>query len=558
MSCQFELHYFEGPPTESQFRDKNVLYIPGGPGDIVDRKNAALDFTDINANYIYFDVRATGYSLIPESNVYDQFLRAKYVVEDIEALRKQYFNECSKGEHPIETGCEQKRKPWDAIYAHSWGTIVAQMYAKTYPESVNALILSAPVSRASGDTGAARRTMIVDNLIDIYRTYRTTKCSWPSDDNLPTGFSQGAKNRHPVTENFCFLEKDTLKFIENKLKALLNQIEREYGSTSSVIRFYNKLIKEDNFKKKYPYPAELFKALRWLEWFGAGEKEGFRFFSKFKQQKLDAVFFLGYYLMLDSRSKPPPTNDKGEKVPFECDVTAPFVALISDREKVKDLFCGRIQMGESALAEDERNDHSLRAGTVFGIFDGVARWIVRLLEEEKRTDNRNCFKVGDLHDIATGKLLPEKKAFQEVIKQMGIMDMSSDEEICPWDPRTYLHEIPTLILAGGADPVTAGGQARSFYENGLTHGKRAFIEFQGVGHLMTPQMIVDSVGCEDKKSKESSTKPKESEEEFADRLNRKFGQILINFVDEASNIDAFITAMKDEDSLCQLAARLGP
>ena len=146
---------------------------------------------------------------------------------------------------------------------------------------------------------------------------------------------------------------------------------------------------------------------------------------------------------------------------------------------------------------------------------------------------------------------------------MGIVGISSDEEICPWDPRTYLHKIPTLILVGGADPIVAGGQARSFYENGLTPGKRALIELQGVGHLMTPQMIVDPVGCEDKKSKkskESSKKPKESEEEFALRLNAKLGQILTAFLDEASDIDAFITAMKDkdEDSLCQLAARLGP
>ena len=113
-----------------------------------------------------------------------------------------------KGRHPIETGCEEKRKPWDAVYAHSWGTIVAQMYAKTYPQSVNALILSAPVSRASEDTGAARRTMIVDNLLDIYRKHRSTdECSWPSDEKLyrKRDFRRGGTIRHPLTENFCFL-----------------------------------------------------------------------------------------------------------------------------------------------------------------------------------------------------------------------------------------------------------------------------------------------------------------------------------------------------------------
>src|SRR5262245_8570349 len=65
--CKFDLHYFFGRDYDnSNPNRKNVLYISGGPGDIVDRANARLDFMHIGANFIYFDVRGTGFSVIPE------------------------------------------------------------------------------------------------------------------------------------------------------------------------------------------------------------------------------------------------------------------------------------------------------------------------------------------------------------------------------------------------------------------------------------------------------------------------------------------------------------
>src|SRR5262249_8475402 len=56
-----------------------------------------------------------------------------------------------------------------------------------------------------------------------------------------------------------------------------------------------------------------------------------------------------------------------------------------------------------------------------------------------------------------------------------------DEYIVPWDPAKYRHSVPTLILKGGADPVTAAGQAEYYYTDALS-GARTLIEFKGVGH----------------------------------------------------------------------------
>lgn len=536
--CSFELYYFEGPRDHDELRKRYVLYIPGGPGDVVERENPPLDIFGIDANYIYFDVRGTGYSAIHESNAYDQFLRARNVVEDIEALRKKYFNECSIGEDPMETMCEQKRKPWDAIYAHSWGTIVAQMYAKKYPESVNALVLSAPVARASGNTGAARRMMIVDNLLDIYRKHSTPVCSWPSDSDLPTTIDPSAAS---WMENFCFLKETDLTDIKNRLESFLSDIEREYGSTVSVGRFYDKLIKDGSFKARYPYPAEFFRALRWLEWYGASEDAEFRSLREVKTKKMHAAFFLGYYLKLDVL--PPPTNDKGERVPFSCNPDSPFLKLISDRLTIIRRFCQRIRGAEKALDSEARNDDSLRASSVFGVFDGIARWIFRLMEEERRTDPDNCFKVQDLRDIAAGNLLAGKKVLQEVVKKIGTIGLSSDEKICPWDPGKYKQKVPTLILSGASDPVTAGKQARYFYWNGLTPGKRAFVEFAGVGHQMSPQV-----------KKESN----ESEEVLSVKLVKGYGTIISTFIRHANNLDDFQKNKDLKDSLAQLNAHLRP
>jgi pimeloyl-ACP methyl ester carboxylesterase len=485
--CSFELYYFDGPPDYNQFRNKRVLYIPGGPGDVVERENPSLNGLNTRSKYVYFDVRGTGYSLIPESNVYDRFLRAKNVVEDIEALRKKYFNECSTGESPTDTGCEQGPKPWDAIYAHSWGTVVAQMYAKKYPQNLKALILSAPVARAVtiGDTGAARRQMIVDNLVDVYRKHRKSPCTWPAIDPSSQDLQW--------TENFCFLTETELTDIGNRLASLLSLIEHDYGSTDFVRSFWDKLIKEDYFKTTYPYPENFFRALKWLEWYGAGEDTGFRFSQDSRTKKIDAAFFLGYYLKHDAPT--PLVNDMGEREPFVCDTDKPFLQLISSDILVRRKFCTRIISAEKALDREAMSDTSLRASSVFGVFDGVARWIFRLMNEAGRTDSENCFTVGSLRDIASGDLLPDKKTVRELAKKIGTSGLTSDERICPWDPARYKHEIPTLIITGGSDPVTAGGQPEYFYSNGLTDQKRAFVKFLGAGHQMSPQVKLQSNVC---------------------------------------------------------------
>src|SRR5919106_397494 len=164
--CTFDFHYFKGVTFDlNNPSRKNILFVAGGPGQFVQENkdgNVALGALDGNGrqivdgnvvpevngkhNIVYFHVRAAGQSIIDRSNKLDQVLRAKYVADDIEKLRQEVLGD----------------KPWDGIYAHSWGTVVAQLYAKKYGESdiasgrpnggVKSLILSAPIVRKRSDT----------------------------------------------------------------------------------------------------------------------------------------------------------------------------------------------------------------------------------------------------------------------------------------------------------------------------------------------------------------------------------------------------------------------
>ena len=86
-SCEFELAYFLGDGFDLSKKQRlSILYIPGGPGAIVDPSNrsAALRLLEAKHNVVYFHPRGMAKSAIDGDRLYDQFLRADYVANDIE------------------------------------------------------------------------------------------------------------------------------------------------------------------------------------------------------------------------------------------------------------------------------------------------------------------------------------------------------------------------------------------------------------------------------------------------------------------------------------------
>jgi pimeloyl-ACP methyl ester carboxylesterase len=503
--CTFDVHYFFGKRnTRDDPRPLNILFIAGGPGHIVDRAKRDLWFMEGFHNVVYFDMRGAGFSAVPKSNSFDRFLRAEHIASDIERIRQT--------ELPKIPGSEI-RAPWDAIYGHSYGTVVAQIYASKYgKEAVRKVILSAPIARSLDDvtdisenkgTEAARISTVLANLMNIYQQYRETPCGITRDSlgilnvvarmrlhEILTAAVHDKKGKVFIdgTNNFCFVDADQVQNIETTLATKLRKLVRKYGSISFASRYYDELIESDpQFILDYPYPREFFIALQALENLGTPveefQKQGLAdlsFDDKLKTDQVNAALFLGYQLL-------PHGNQ-------ECDEAALFLKNLIPEGVLgpgsyRNLYCDRYI--EAKKTFEPRRGGSSRASLVFGLNDGVSRWVFARLKE--RLDGRGClFGNGkDIKDFAANPNTDE--ATRKVLQKLGI---DADVPICLWNPKEYSHSVTTLILKGQADPITAGCQAEDVFQNGL-NGERAFVEFPGVGHFMMLPIVQDEAHKKD-------------------------------------------------------------
>jgi|RhiMetdeSRZDD1v2_1073273.scaffolds.fasta_scaffold19272_3 pimeloyl-ACP methyl ester carboxylesterase len=476
-ACKFVLHYFDrdslrtftrraidyvaGILSRTDLSRSTVLYIIGGPGQIVDRNSRDLQlFLEEKHNVIYFDMRGVGLSAIPLPNTYDRFLRAKYVVEDIETIRQKVLG----------------NKPWDAIYAHSYGTIVAQQYASKYSANVKKLILSAPVSR-NLEYDDARIAMIVSNLAAIYENYSHAPCGCESMGAIgrvrriaaAALFGPEMKN----TDNFCFVST-RIDQIKNRLQTLFDDLKKDYKHISFVFGNYRDLVERDReFQKKYRYPKEFFKALQNLQFLGLAEKDPLLSNEVRKEMQVNAAFLLGYYLTLKD-SQLGLEIAQGNNAPL-----APFLNVISgikDDTVCQQRYQNRFNLAKRTFGGKGGAD-SYRANNVFGLFDGNDQWIPKMLRS-----GIVCLSSEEIKAFASGSA-DQFKIARELIQRIGI---GPETYICPWDPKEFVHSVPTLILKGGADSVIAGCQAEYFFNNGLTKGRRALVEFPGLGHWTIP------------------------------------------------------------------------
>jgi pimeloyl-ACP methyl ester carboxylesterase len=486
--CTFGLYYFLGEGYGPG--RKTILLIPGGPGQIIDPQKRPLAALEKYYNVVYFHVRGTGTSAIPSANKYDNFLRAKYVVEDLERIRERL-----------------KIKAWDAIYAHSWGTIVAQLYAEkseintwSRPRDegeaptgtlVKKLVLSAPVARAHQGTEQARREMILSNLRDIYLNYSSSdspsKCK-ATLQNRAVSLKKTAPGSQPKsatavalsapegTDDFCFLisDRDLPKIIDVELSRVLERLDEKYGSIGFVVNSYEELAKTQSFSDLFRQPSDFFEALKTLQLLGGREQPPFSVDNEQRQKKINAALLLGYYSSLPEEfwDKNHPSNPHRKP----CDPSAPlFLPLPNDDWRMK--FCRRLNGAKIAFHQSNELE-SVRGFTVFGVYDGLSRWVVEKLKQYKSRDASDCFTGNDIREVSDG-LIEIDESVKTQAKKLGT---DPSEEICPWDPGKHPHSVPTLILKGGADPIIAGQQAEMVFES-LT-GKRVLVEFPGVGHAM--------------------------------------------------------------------------
>jgi len=457
--CKFSLHYFKGANFDARRKTKTILYIAGGPGQIVPRtppERRPLFHHEKDHNVIYLDIRGAGLSAIDGDNSYDTFLRSDYIINDIEKLRERELGSAI---------------PWDAIYAHSAGTVTAHKYAAKFEAAkVSRLILSAPVSRRA-NTELDHISMILKNLDRIYQTYSTRPCLIATVDAFWRLITLRSDER--LDDDFCFLTQDQRKNIRRALLELLTEIQTSYGSINFVTQNIKDLTKKDpNFKtgEKYPYPEAFFNAVKVLEMSGA-PVEGLTYNNSIKNEQIDAALMIGYYLSLDR-------DGRLLRPQSACSVDVSFFRRITDviGNRLKKDYCARIDKKKDSLFKDPII-RSERANEVLGVYDGVSRSVFAMLNSTAQ-----CFRGKDLISFARSTGATMSVVAKEEAEKIGVIP---EEEYCPWDPTKpqFKHGVPTLILKGGADPVIAGCQAEDYFNNGLT-GQRGLVESPGVGHLM--------------------------------------------------------------------------
>jgi pimeloyl-ACP methyl ester carboxylesterase len=485
--CTFPLRYFVGGNKFFKNR-KTILYISGGPGSVVNPDNRELAFLeDLDIyNVVYFDIRGASRSQLPPSNNYDKYLRAKYVTRDIEVLRQWLGIEF-----------------WDAIYAHSFGTVVAQQYAHTYgirttqnsTPRVLKLILSAPLARHV-ELEAARRSQRLNNLNSIYSQYKKN-CSCPAatnTDNLKT------------VEDFCFLSSRQIELIKTRLAAIMKRLEDEYGSLRMVAEHYQELI-DTSFAESYPFPRGFFTALSVLEIHGPTknparflkglpadqQKEAEKFLRIFNKKPFDAAFVLGYFastdylkfqkLREDCMGEPNCLAETKEALDGIREFIFPrFPRDFLDPETPPCLGFTRKNVHnyvEPALQTLSMSDSelSLRAYYVFGLYDGISGWLAK--QTGANLDDKQAIPC--VPAVAIANVSPNLV----VRRHLDRIGINASESICPWNPNDYKHSVSTLLLRGDADSATAGEQAEYFFNNGLT-GDRILIELKETGHNTPP------------------------------------------------------------------------
>lgn len=493
-ACQFELAYFLNDGFDAaNKRRRNILFIPGGPGAIVDPSNrwAVLQVLEEKHNVVYFHPRGMGKSAIDGARRYDQFLRADYVVDDIEQLRRKVL----------------KNQPWDVIFGHSWGTVIAQRYAAKYGQGketkVKSLILTGPVDRHRSDTQKARAAMIVDNLKAIFTYYRSAAAACACRS---TGFlkSKVVDLSSPqistfgtaleANDNLCFLNAKRIDDITARLRKILDTIDEEFGSADFIVDNFAALKNDKEFQSRFAgLPVEFFAAVRYLQMAGAPESDGLVFVAD-SRSRIDAALIIAH--------------DLGSSEPGGCKPKEEMFAGASADCK----YCDRLKAAREALRPRDDGGESQRGSYVFGVYDGVTRWLPVMMGAQ------GCFTGADItgFDKGSGKEFARAQA-----RKIGV---TAGEKICPWNPADFRHEVPTLLIKGSRDAVVAGCQAEDFLLHGIKDGRGVLLELRGLGHDVSVANLYEGADPSD--------------------WSKRFAALLEDFAKMSGDVSKFRSAVK--------------
>ncbi len=213
------------------------------------------------------------------------------------------------------------------------------------------------------------------------------------------------------------------------------------------------------------FPREFYTAIKTLQFTGAPESGVKPYAGDFAWQ-IDAALVIGHYLTLEEKSA-----SGNATVARQCAASSPFL-------KNAQCATGYCKIIAPAKPTGQRGGQleSIRANQVLGLYDGVARSLLRPGMIER--DSGGCFTGKDVTAFAAGS--GGKELLRGEARKLGAFQRKRS---ALGRRRIIRHEVRTLILKGARDTVIAGCQAEDFYRDGLK-GERALIEFRGTGHAM--------------------------------------------------------------------------
>jgi pimeloyl-ACP methyl ester carboxylesterase len=491
----FYLYYFttELPPKpqDNNYKDKTILFCSGGPGQNVrnlsenDRNaKASPNFVDLPGyRVVYFHLRGSGFSQIPDSNVYDRYLRTRYAVKDVEKIRE-------------DLGLEK----WHAVVGHSYGTVLAQQYAHDHPDRLNKLILSAPMSRHQFKTSASTSTK--DKVLREMRQKNL--------DSLRMIYSR--RDFHVFFSLFSDDPKDSERLIDLVVEEVgekLTDVDNVFGSLPALIDFHEELnatyktVNPAENKIKYKnlldYSVEFFKALRRIRFVGwipqANQDLQWGIGSLIADEVLRVRNIIaveerlkGHLLSKGKLLKPDLVLTSGSKTLCEL---LPEIASFAD--------VGKIMKTQGFVVTPEQKDTIEQINLVFPLLNkGLCTMRGGLVGGSSEAAKR-VFYVMTVYDgldidflekwtyegYLDSESIPMDDRSLPTNKYLRKIGITLGEEPRPWDPADFRHNKPTLILKGGADSVSVGQAAEYIYEKALASPEKILIELPGVGHDMT-------------------------------------------------------------------------
>jgi pimeloyl-ACP methyl ester carboxylesterase len=318
-----------------------------------------------------------------------------------------------------------REQPWDAIIAMSYGTVLAQRYAANprYQRMVKKLILVSPLSRHFFNYHAdpvEAFDRYYRAMLQIYR-HSLRKIYGSKRELFQTEFGDmSGPQIERIVAELFGVEDDP------NTKGIFHKAEDAFGSIQFIIDSYCEIRDE---LKQY----------------------GLDHFSEMFFKKLRDLRFFGSNSIDDG-------TDQNQR-------------LIG--KVLRDELTGQRAVIAAPRQSRLYNQGYQRAYYGFGVHDGINWRFLRDWLAAGKKDTRASLR-------AIGGLVNASGAANKWLEKLKV----DERELKPWDPAEFPHSVPTLVLNGEADPVTAAGQAEHFFSSAL-RGPRTLITFPGVGHQIS-------------------------------------------------------------------------